>query len=284
MNEVQYWVNGRQGALVNAAERALQYGDGLFETIRVRHARPEYLARHMQRLSAGCERLKFPAVDWALIRQELVKLAGQQEDAVLKYILSRGVGGRGYQPGPELKVTRIASIHPLPHWTSDPEQNGVRTRICTTALATQPLLAGIKHLNRLEQVMARTEWDDADIVEGFMLDQDQRLIEATMSNVFIVHGRELLTPELSKCGVAGVMRSVILDLAATLGFKTRVQQLTLDDVKTSQEVFICNSLAGVWPVVHIEGLGEFGIGRITRQLQLAMQADDGEDNGNWYIT
>ena len=284
MNEVQYWVNGRQGALVNAAERALQYGDGLFETIRVRHARPEYLARHMQRLSAGCERLKFPAVDWALIRQELVKLAGQQEDAVLKYILSRGVGGRGYQPGPELEVTRIASIHPLPHWTSDPEQNGVRTRICTTALATQPLLAGIKHLNRLEQVMARTEWDDADIVEGFMLDQEQRLVEATMSNVFIVHGRELLTPELSKCGVAGVMRSVILDLAATLGFKTRVQQLTLDDVKTSQEVFICNSLAGIWPVVSIEGLGEFGIGRITRQLQLAMQADDGEDNGNWYIT
>ena len=284
MKETQYWVNGQPGALVNAADRALQYGDGLFETIRIRHARPEYLGRHMQRLNAGCERLKFPPVDWALVRQELVEMAAQQKDAVLKYILSRGAGGRGYQCGPELEVTRIASIHPLPRWPSNPDQNGVRARICATRLAVQPLLAGVKHLNRLEQVMARAEWDDPDIAEGLMLDQEQRLIEGTMSNVFIVNGRELLTPELSNCGVAGVMRSVILDLAATLGFKTRVQQLTLDDVKTSQEVFICNSLAGVWPVVHIEGLGEFGIGRITRQLQVAMQADDSEDNGNWYIT
>jgi 4-amino-4-deoxychorismate lyase len=213
-----------------------------------------------------------------------VELAGQQKDAALKYILSRGTGGRGYQCGPELEVTRIASIHPLPHWPSDPEQNGVRTRICTTRLAAQPLLAGLKHLNRLEQVMARMEWDDTDIAEGFMLDQDQRLIEGIMSNVFIVRGRELLTPDLSKCGVAGVIRSVILDLAVTLGFKTRVQLLTLDDVKSGQEVFICNSLTGIWPVVYVEGCGEFGIGRITRQLQVALQADGIEDNGNWYIT
>lgn len=147
----------------------------------------------------------------------------------------------------------------------------------------QPLLAGFKHLNRLEQVMARTEWDDPDIAEGLMLDQEQRLIEGTMSNVFIVNGRELLTPDLSNCGVAGVIRSVILDLAATLGFKSQVRCLTLDDVKASQEVFICNSLTGIWPVVCVEDLGEFGIGRITRQLQVAMQADGIEDNGNWYI-
>ncbi len=284
MNEPRYWVNGQPGTLVNAADRAVQYGDGLFETIRVRHARPEYLGRHMHRLSVGCERLKFSRVDWALVRQELVELAGQQEDAVLKYILSRGTGSRGYRPGTGLEATRIASIHPLPHWSSDPDQNGVRTRICTTRLAAQPLLAGLKHLNRLEQVMARAEWDDPDIAEGFMLDLEQRLIEGTMSNIFIVNGGELLTPELSKCGVAGVMRSVILDLAATLGFKTRVRPLTLDDVNASQEVFICNSLAGIWPVVHIDDLGEFDVGRMTRQLQVAVQADGDEDNGNWYIT
>ena len=284
MNETHCTVNGQPGTLVDISDRALQYGDGLFETIRVRHARPEHLERHMRRLSVSCERLKFPPVDWALIRQELLELAGQQEDAVLKYILSRGTGGRGYQPGPELEVTRIASIHPLPRWPSDPDQNGVRTRICTTRLAVQPLLAGLKHLNRLEQVLARAEWNDPDITEGFMLDQELHLVEGTMSNVFIVHGRELLTPELSGCGVAGVMRSVILDLAATLGFNTRVQSLTLDDVKGAQEVFICNSLAGIWPVVHIEGLGKFDVGRMTRQLQVAMQTDENEDSGNWYMT
>lgn len=284
MNEVRCWVNGEPGARVNVAERALQYGDGLFETIRVRYARPEHLGRHLQRLSAGCERLKFPPVDWALVRQELEELAGRQEDAVLKYILGRGEGGRGYQAGSELKVTRIACIHRLPHWPSNPDQNGVRTRICTTPLAIQPLLAGLKHLNRLEQVMARSEWDDQDVAEGFMLDPDRQLIEGTMSNVFIVAGGELLTPELSQCGVAGVMRSVILDLANTLGFKARIQPLTLDDLKAGQEVFICNSLAGIWPVVHVAGIGEFGIGRITRQMQMAAQAGANEDSGNWYKT
>jgi len=284
MKEVRCWVNGRTETGVNVAERALQYGDGLFETIRVRYARPEYLGRHLQRLSVGCERLKFPSVDWALVRQELEELAGQQEEAVLKYILGRGEGGRGYHPGPGLTVTRIASIHPLPYWPRNPDQDGVRARICTTRLAVQPLLAGLKHLNRLEQVMARAEWDDQDIAEGFMLDTGGQLIEGTMSNVFMVNAGELVTPDLSQCGVAGVMRSVILDIATTLGFKTRIQPLTLDDLKSSQEVFICNCLAGIWPVVHVEGLGEFGIGRITRQMQVAMQADGNEDSVNWYKT
>ena len=281
---MQYYVNGQPGAMVNAAERAFQYGDGLFETIRVRQAEPEYLARHMQRLSIGCERLQFPPVDWAQVRQELTGFAQQRDDAVLKYILSRGAGGRGYQPGAGLEVTRIAALQPLPRWSSDPQQEGVRTRVCTTRLASQPLLAGLKHLNRLEQVLARAEWHDPDIAEGLMLDYQQNLVEGTMSNVFIVHGSELVTPELSACGVAGVMRSVILDLAATLGIKVRVAPVTMDDVGASREIFICNSLIGIWPVVSVEATGKFPVGRLTRQLQLALQAAEGDDDGNWYIT
>ncbi|MFQ5642375.1 MAG: aminodeoxychorismate lyase [Thiogranum sp.] len=284
MNGIRYFVNGQPGDRVSAAERALQYGDGLFETIRVRHAAPEYLARHMQRLSTGCERLQFPPLDRALVRRELVELAGQQQDAVLKYTLSRGVSSRGYRFGPEPEVTRIAAVQPLPHWPSDPQQNGVRTRVCSTRLATQPLLAGIKHLNRLEQVLARAEWTDADIVEGLMLDRQQHLIEGTMSNIFIVNGRELLTPELSGCGVAGVMRSVILDLAAALGLPVRTAPVTMDDVSAGQEIFVCNSLIGIWPVVSVEGIGEFAVGRLTRRLQLALQAGGNDDDGNWYIT
>ncbi len=284
MKEVQYFINGQPDDRVSVAERALQYGDGLFETIRVRGAEPEYIARHMQRLNSGCEQLQFPPLDWALVREEWLELAAQGQDAVLKYILSRGAGGRGYRPASDTQVTRIASLHPLPHWPADPQQHGVRTRICSTRLAAQPLLAGIKHLNRLEQVLARAEWQDDAIAEGLMLDDRQRLVEGTMSNVFIVDGRELLTPALSACGVAGVMRSVILDLAATLGLPVRVAPVTLDDVRTAREMFVCNSLAGIWPVVSVESVREFSIGRLTRQLQVALEAGEDDDRGNWYRT
>ncbi|HHH44489.1 MAG TPA: aminodeoxychorismate lyase [Gammaproteobacteria bacterium] len=281
---MQYFINGQAGDRVSAAERALHYGDGLFETIRVRGGEPEYLARHMQRLNSGCEQLQFPPLDWALVREELLELAALGQDTVLKYILSRGVGGRGYRPAADRDVTRIASLHPLPHWPAGPQQHGVRTRICSTRLAAQPLLAGIKHLNRLEQVLARAEWDDDGIAEGLMLDQQERLIEGTMSNLFIVNGRELLTPELSGCGVAGVMRSVILDLAVSLGLPVRVAPVTLDDVRSAGELFVCNSLAGIWPVVSIESVREFSIGRMTRQLQVALEAGEDDNRGNWYRT
>jgi 4-amino-4-deoxychorismate lyase len=282
MKETLSWVNGQAGALVDVSERALQYGDGLFETIRIHRSEPEFLKRHIKRLTAGCERLKFPAMDWSLVGHELKELAAQHDNAVLKLILSRRCAGRGYGPVSGQAVTRIASVQPLPEWPANPAHSGIRVRICDARLAVQPLLGGIKHLNRLEQVLARAEWDDPAIAEGLMLSDSDRLVEGTMSNVFILANQVLITPDLSACGVAGVMRSVILDLAESLGIDTEIRSICLDDVKTAREVFVCNSLIGIWPLVSIDGIGSFDPGPITRQLQAALAECDKAGDGNWY--
>ena len=282
MKEALSWVNGLAGVQVDVSERALQYGDGLFETIRIHRSGPEFLERHIKRLTAGCERLKFPGMDWGLLRRELKELAAQHDNAVLKLILSRRCAGRGYGPLFGQAVTRIASVQPLPEWPANPAHGGIRVRICDARLAVQPLLAGIKHLNRLEQVLARAEWDDPACAEGLMLSSSDRLVEGTMSNVFMLANRVLITPDLSKCGVAGVMRSVILDLAGSLGIDTEIRSISLDDVKTAREVFVCNSLIGIWPVVSIDGFESYDAGPITRQLQAALAECDKAGGGNWY--
>ena len=282
MKKTLSWVNGQAGATVDVSERALQYGDGLFETIRIRRSAPEFLERHIKRLAEGCERLKFPGMDWSLLGCELKALAAQQDDAVLKLILSRRCTGRGYGPLSGQDVTRIASLQPWPAWPANPAHRGIRVRICNARLAVQPMLAGIKHLNRLEQVLARAEWNDPAIAEGLMLSDSERLVEGTMSNVFILANQVLITPDLSKCGVAGIMRSVILDLAGSLGIDTGIRSISPGDLKAAREVFVCNSLIGIWPVVSIDGFGSFDVGPITRQLQAALAECDKAGDGNWY--
>jgi 4-amino-4-deoxychorismate lyase len=282
MKEVTSWVNGSRASSVDVSERAVQYGDGLFETIRIRDSKPEFLQQHMQRLMEGCGRLKFPAVDWDVVGSELSAVAVEYKDAVMKLILSRRCAARGYRLTPDQQATRIVSVSPLPQWPSDPAGSGIRVRICDARLSAQPLLAGIKHLNRLEQVLARSEWDDDAIAEGLMLNDGDQVIEGTMTNVFMVSNQVLVTPGLSSCGVAGVMRSVILDLAKDLGIETEVRPVSLADVRAAQEVLVCNSLIGVWPVVAIDQLGAFECGPLTRQLQAVLSQCDTAADGDWY--
>jgi 4-amino-4-deoxychorismate lyase len=282
MKDAISWVNGRRSSSVEVSERAVQYGDGLFETIRIRGSKPEFLQRHLKRLVAGCGRLKFPAVDWDEVESELRSLAVEHKDAVAKLILSRRCAGRGYRLTPDQEATRIVSVYPLPQWPSNPAGSGIRVRICDARLSAQPLLAGIKHLNRLEQVLARAEWDNAAIAEGLMLNDSDRIIEGTMTNVFIVSNQVLVTPDLSSCGVAGVMRSVILDLAKDLGIETQLRSVSLADTLAAQEVLVCNSLIGIWPVVAIDRVGSFECGPMTRRLQAALSECDKAADGDWY--
>jgi 4-amino-4-deoxychorismate lyase len=277
-----YWVNGDRQATLPLDDRAILYGDGLFETLRIRAAKAEFLDRHLQRLAAGCKRLCFPDLDWQSLRDEIGLCAAQRDDGVLKLIVSRGSGGRGYRIDPAASVTRIVSILPLPEWPAHPSIDGIRARICQTPLAIQPLLAGIKHLNRLEQVLARAEWHDPAVAEGLMLAPDGRLVEGTMSNVFLVHDGVLKTPELSQCGIAGVMRSVVLDCAKVLGLGPRIETLTLEDVGSAQEMFVCNSLIGIWPLVAIDDVYTFEVGPVTRRLQTTLETAGESAQGQWY--
>ena len=177
-------VNGEQLDTVAIMDRGFQYGDGLFETIEVRANQPIFLEQHLKRLNTDSQRLYLPKIDLTLLRTEIKMLCQNIGNAVLKIIITRGSGGRGYRQPDVIQPTRILSLHPFPDYPKSHYSNGIVARICQTQLGLNPTLAGMKHLNRLEQVLARAEWNDAAIHEGIMLDFNEHVIEGTMTNLF----------------------------------------------------------------------------------------------------
>lgn len=258
-------VNGHATEQISVHDRGLQYGDGVFETLAVRDGRPLLWERHMERLARGCERLAIPIPDRVQLRTEALSVCGETPRAVLKIIITRGSGARSYRVIQPLSATRILSLYPWPDAIDSCAAEGVAVRVCSTRLSDNIQLAGIKHLNRLEQVLARNEWDGAEIAEGLMLDRAGRVIEGTMSNLFIVQENELATPDLSAAGVAGIMRGLILELAAEMAIRVQVKLLTLEDVMAAREIFLCNSIIGLWPVRRL-GEVAYPIGAVTRHL------------------
>ncbi|MFK3774896.1 aminodeoxychorismate lyase [Pseudomonas sp. NPDC089406] len=259
------WVDGQPASALNLQNRGLAYGDGLFETIAVRGGRPSLLALHLERLALGCQRLGLEA-DITLVEDELHRYASQLGEGVAKLILTRGDSLRGYAPAAGVPARRILQGSPLPAYPQANAETGIRLFPCQTRLAQQPLLAGLKHLNRLEQVLARAEWQDSACAEGLMRDTDGRLIEGVYSNLFLVRDGVLLTADLSRCGVAGVMRAALLQQAPLLGIGVQVRDLVLEDLQQADEVFVCNSVYGIWPVREFGAL-DWPAGPLTLKLQ-----------------
>lgn len=249
------WINGRRGGAIDHRDRGLQYGDGLFETMRVRHRAVRLLDHHLERLFGGCRRLMIHPPNRALLRRELVRIASLHNAAVLKLIVTRGVGPRGYRPSGRERCTRIVALTPLPRASAHTTLNPVRLRICSTRLGTNRRLAGLKTLNRLESVLARSEWSDARIPEGLMLDDDGHIVCGTMSNLFLRRGKVLMTPLLDRCGVAGVMRRWVLEHAVELGLRPVERRIRLADLSKAEEVFMTNAVVGTMPVAEIIGGG-----------------------------
>ncbi len=265
-------INGQAVDSISVGDRGFQYGDGLFETMAVINGACPFWERHMQRLQYGCRRLQFPLPDIALLQAEARVLIQHEKRAVLKLILSRGEGGRGYRYPATVQASRIFMRHPWPDYPEQNGQIGVQVRFCTTTLARQPALAGLKHLNRLEQILARNEWQDAAIIEGLMLDENENVIEGTMSNVFMVQNKHLYTANLSNCGVAGIMRGYILELAHNAGITSHIGDISKQQLGEADEIFLSNSLIGLWPVNRLEGQ-VFTVGEISHRLQTLINKD-----------
>ena len=259
------WIDGQPATAVNLQNRGLAYGDGLFETIAVRAGRPSLLEGHLDRLALGCQRLAIDA-DLALLRDEILRYAAQLGEGVAKLILTRGDSQRGYAPVVGVAPRRILQGGPLPSYPVEHAEHGVRLFSCQTRLGEQPLLAGLKHLNRLEQVLARAEWQDSEHAEGLMRDGQGRVVEGVYSNLFLVRDGVLLTADLSRCGVAGVMRSALLKQARAMAIAVQVRDVAYDELEQADEVFVCNSVYGVWPVRAIAALN-WSPGPLTRKLQ-----------------
>ncbi len=228
-------------------DRGLHYGDGLFETIRVRHRQAVFWPEHLKRLEQGCQRLKIPFPGREALEADRRKLFSAQGSGILKIIVTRGNGERGYRPD-LTAASRLAIAYPP---TGASRRRDLSVTLCRHRLGVNPALAGIKHLNRLDQILARAEWDD-EFDEGLVLDIDGHLIEAIASNVFLVVGDLLLTPELNRCGVAGIMRQKILDRAPALGLRTRVRPVEPDEIDAADELFLCNSVTGIRPVARMD--------------------------------
>ncbi len=261
-------VNGAEKSEVPAGDRGLNYGDGLFETLAVFFGTAKMLVEHLQRLRCGCEQLKISFNRWNELQNEIEQMATSAdtlERAVIKVIITRGNGGRGYQVtknGEPLRVVMLSS------WPERPE-TAAKIRFCSTPLACHPALAGLKHLNRLEQVLARAEWDDQ-FDEGLMSNMQGDVIEGTMSNLFIVKNGVLMTPDLSRCGIVGIMRQQVLNLAESMGMKIKIRSLSKGAILEADELFITNSLMGIRPVAWLES-SAFSLGSRTRQLMAQIQ-------------
>lgn len=239
-------------------DRGLAYGDGVFETILIHAGEPVWWGEHWRRLLRGAEVLNIPAPDEVIVRNAVAQLLRDEKRCVLKIILTRGVGGRGYAAPVNQDPRIIISLHPAPAAIED----GVTLRWCQTRLATQPLLAGIKHLNRLEQVLARNEWRDENIFDGLMCDLEDNVVCATSANVFAKIDGQWLTPRCDRNGIAGIAR----EWALKQWPEAQEAHISRLRIERAEAVFICNAVRGI---LAVNRLGDtlFPFNQDIRDLQ-----------------
>jgi 4-amino-4-deoxychorismate lyase len=242
-------VNGLAATSIPVEDRGLNYGDGLFETVRVHAGKAPLIDRHLARLRAGSEQLGIPYPGDGALRDDVGRLLGRAADGVLRLVLTRGDGGRGYAPPRDAAARRIVSLHPLPASVNA----ALAVGLCATRLGSSPALAGLKHLGRLEQVLAAAEVARAGWDEGLMVDQRGQVIEATRHNLFYLRGATVCTPPLQASGVAGVMRGLVLDVQASRGRPVETVPLRYDELHDIDELLLCNAVAGIRPVGRLAG-------------------------------
>ena len=250
-------VNGKQGDSISIRDRGLLYGDGVFRTFLAKNGKAGLWPLHFQKLQHDCAALGINCPELALLSAQLNDLLAQHPDGVFKLIVTRGQGvygqrARGYAPPARTESTIIWDISPLPSYPAEWATQGIKARLCRLRLSQQPRLAGIKHLNRLENVLAAAELDDEKFAEGLLMDAANNVIEGTRSNLFLVSQGKLVTPDLSRCGVAGVQRERVMAWASQHGMPLQARDVSLDEVLHADELFVVNSIIGLWPVRELE--------------------------------
>ena len=254
MSDTNSWVNGEKCDSISLLDRGLLYGHTVFETIKVRDGHACLLDLHLERLEKACMALSIP-LDLAMTESEVIRFCADLDQKVVRLTISIGSGGRGYSNPTKPQTLRILTQHPLPEHALNLQETlkvGVRIGVSPVTLSSQPLLAGVKHGNRLEQILIRQSWQRG-WQEALVFDQDKRLIEGTQSNVFLRKNNSIITPALNDAGVAGVMRQFILNNPTTSKLMVTQGQVTPADIAFADELILCNSVMGAWPVAEIMG-------------------------------
>ncbi|MGA7594979.1 MAG: aminodeoxychorismate lyase [Gallionella sp.] len=250
-------VNGKTGNLISIRDRGLLYGDGVFRTLRAIRGKAQHWNLHYLKLRHDCSVLSIACPEAGQLTAELDCLLAQFSEGVVKLVVTRGQGSRGYTPPIDTEITHFWDISPLPKHPSELATHGIRATLCQLRLGRQPRLAGIKHLNRLENVLAAAEFSGArmlepEIAEGLLRDTDGNVIEGTRSNLFVVSGGKLITPELSRCGVAGVQRDRVIEWSKRNNMPVAIRNIGLHEVMQADELFVVNSIIGLWPIRELE--------------------------------
>lgn len=286
-----FWVDGESQQTIDILDRSFQYGDGCFTTMLVRGAQIQHFHDHQRRVDDCLKALRISALDWDVVNLWLDnalqhiqdndlhgtksldgstnfhdKNKPHNEKSGIKLHVSRGAGGRGYSTKSIAKPTITISIFDFPRHYSAWQDSGVELGICQQALGLSPLLAGHKHNNRLEQILMKDEMDQADEVDGVVLDISGNVIETTMANLFWRKGQTIHTPQLAQSGVAGVMRKQVLTALNQAELSVTIGDYCLSQLMQADEVFMTNSILGIAPVTRISDT-QFTIGTVTRSLQ-----------------
>ena len=269
------WVNGQQGQLIPANDRGLTYGDGLFVTMRIdAKGQIQFFQTHLSRITQAAYRLKFQTSQglWQLPEQqiELVKrIAAKNPNKGLKLLISRGVGGRGYSSANCNDISTVISLFEIPNHYQQLQQTGVSLCKSQIQLASQPLLSGIKHLNRLEQVLIKSCQLSAGFDDWLVVDSNDRVIEASMANLFLFKDNKWLTPRISQSGVAGVMREQTIYQLLNFGFDVEITDISFSELTAFEHIIMTNSLMGAMNINQVDTLS-FEPWRLTGSLNKAL--------------
>ena len=257
-------INGEFKDSISVYDRGLAYGDGFFETMlwdsfkekNEINVGVEFWLRHLRRIKDGCQLMQINLpFDEEIIRQRNLILKAslkEKKSGLLKMLVTRGVGGRGYKFERNMLPTIIFLSLPKPKVKKEYFKSGVVVKICKTQLSKNINLFGYKHLNRLDSVLARSEWEDKNIFEGVFVDSKKNILEGTMTNIFFVHEKTLITPPIIDSGINGVMRQVIIDNAKFFFDKVVIQKINLKDIEKFDQMFLTNSVLKVIPVIRFE--------------------------------
>ena len=235
-------VDGKQATQIDAHDRGLHYGDGVFRTLKVENGMPCWWADQYRKLAADCEALNLACPEEALLLNEVRQAAREPDTGGVKIILTRGLGKRGYALPEQCQPVRLV----MGFAYAAAARRDIRLRWCELRLSFQPRLAGIKHLNRLENVLARSEWNNPAIDEGLLLDETGNVIGGTMTNLFLFEQGRLVTPELARCGIAGVTRERLMRGASRNGMAVSIENIMPARLLAADEVFLVNSLIRIW--------------------------------------
>ena len=252
-------------------DRGLHYGDGLFETIACVDDCLQFWDEHIARMQHGAKRLGIESSAINYFKDDVSTMLQQYNisNCAVKIMLTRGLGERGYRSPLAQKTTRIVIISNIPEYPDTYATEGIKACFCQHPVSKNSSLAGLKHLNRLDNVLARNEWQD-EYQEGLMLDDSNNIIEGTMSNIFAVRNKQLFTPSLEHCGVDGIIRRQILSIAQEQAIEIIIADIKKEELNEMDELFVCNSLIGIWPVNSL-GEANYKVGPLTQKLSRTLQ-------------